>query len=212
MNTATIRPSADVIQGWGQVPNDGLAHYLKIDEAFDSFDSADYLWDSGGLTVEHIQFSDLPGDIDYSVSVRLRAYAWSDDALATLGLLFDVAGNQIADPSAGWDFSALALSTWHSIDLTIGTFPVLHGGETILLLPVGQAVSGSVRLGQVELIVTYIEKRRHYGDGESLAPLASADNLQHYRALPASLAPGAAGASLSPGAAGAPRNPDGEAS
>lgn len=172
MNEATIRPNADVVQGWQQVPSDGQAHYLKVDEPFDSFDSADYLWDSGGFTPEQIGFGVLPGDIDESVTVRLRAYAWSDDPVASLGLLFDVDGEQIADGNAGWDFSALALSTWHPIDVVLGTFPVLHGGETILLLPVGTAsIGGTIRLGQVELVVTYIQKKG-LARGRSGAPSA----------------------------------------
>lgn len=200
MNTATIRPTADVVQGWQQVPSDGLAHYLKIDEPFASFDSADYIWDSGGFTPEQIRFSDLPGDVDVSVTVQLRAYAWSDDPTASLGLAFDVDLISGGEPR-GWDFSALPLNTWNPIDVELTDFPALHGGESILLLPVGTASpGGTIRLGQVELVVTYIEKRGNQGAGSSRAPSAAVSGGAASGSV-ASVAPAASSAGLAPSGA-----------
>jgi hypothetical protein len=162
VKTVILQPATDLIVGWQQFPNDGLAHHLKIDEGFAGQDGdTTYLFTTGGSITEKIGFDPLPHDFKQSIAFRLKGYAKSDSAATTLGIGIDVDGAQYFDLTAGWDFSALPLNTWQPLSITMTAVPTVFAGSVLSFFTNSFTDPGKfVFLTQLQLEVDYLEQIR----------------------------------------------------
>lgn len=191
MKTVTLVPVDDLgTSPWAQVPNDGLAHYLKVDEGVSTPDDAGtYLKSVPGLDLEQLGVAAMPADFKHSVEVRLRARARSSSAGSALGFLFLVngvdvySGNPPTNPGEFFDWSVLPLNIFSDLSFALPfPFPALSGDESIAI--VFATSDSGIDITAVELEIDYVPRTLHaqgsgdgpFGHGHDVAPSASGDS------------------------------------
>lgn len=192
----TIVPSSDISVSWDQVPNDGLAHYLKIDEGVDAADDTDYITSTSG-TIDEFGFV-LPGDLLSTYAISFRARDWQSIALTpqmTVTLIvngsarssFDLIG---AVPSI-WATDTHSPADWSCV-----------AGDAVSLRFSGGGLLGPARIGCCELILDYEASvpERPSATAASVANASSVADPGKPTASPAWIGPSSILESLAPNA------------
>jgi hypothetical protein len=210
VKTVVLQPVSDIAVNWSQFPNDGLAHYLKIDEGFASQDGdGTYIFASGGGNVDHIAFDSLPHDFKQSTAIRLRGYAKADDAGTTVGIVIDLNGQEYSDNLAGWNFASLPLGTWQPLDVALSAIPTVLQGDSLAFGAVAFTGVGNAYLTELELEITYVEHvTRPTSSGEAQADSIVTEQTAT-RAAGAGPTPSAEAAVVGPSAAAHSTTPTG---
>lgn len=167
IKTVRLVPVQDISPLWTPTPDDGSAHYTKIDEGVANADGdATKLEISTPAVLAVFRLASFPPDLKTVVSARWRAVA-----KATVGtnLGFGIVIDDVLldpAPEIGYDFSTLPLNVWLAIDQPMPTFPALTDEtETIDIVLVSAVTGGeTVSLTAMELEITYDTSRTHFAD------------------------------------------------
>lgn len=157
---ATLRPVADVSPLWIPTPDDGSAHFTKIDESVGLSDGdVTKLRAPDDLVFANFLIAALPDDLRRSTQVRLRTVAKVDSVFATTLFIINVDGVDLdsGPDSLGYDWTILPINQWTLLERVVTVMPQLHGNEVIKLGFLGFCDGGvlNVEVTAVELEITY---------------------------------------------------------
>lgn len=165
IKTVRLLPIQDISPLWTPTPDDGSAHYTKIDEGVANADGdATKLEAASPGLLAVVRLEAMPESLKQTISARFKAVAKAS-VPTNLGFGF-VIDDVLLDPppEVGYDFSLIPLDVWTAIDTPMPTFPALTGSEVIDIVLISAVTGGTVSLTAMELELEYDTARTHFVD------------------------------------------------